>query len=303
MVPSLPGGSIMTSKELSPELRSKLRTWQRNEITEHHIYMRLADSIKDPNNRKIVQSIAVDEEKHAQIFKRYTGEDVKPNRFKIGFYYWIARIFGLTFGIKLMEKGEEQAQVAYMEVIDDIPEIETHIEDEEKHEHELLEMLDEEVLKYMGSVVLGLNDALVELTGTLAGLTFAFQNTTLIALSGLITGISASLSMAASEYLSSRAEGGEPNPLRSSLYTGIAYIFTVIVLVFPYFILNNYLICLGWTLINAILVIAVFNYYLSVAKDLNFGKRFLEMAAVSLGVALISFGIGFLIRQFFGFEI
>ena len=92
---------------------------------------------------------------------------------------------------------------------------------------QLLSMLDEEALKYMGSVVLGLNDALVELTGALAGLTFAFQNTKLIALTGLITGISASLSMAASEYLSSRADG-EENAGRSALYTGIAYIITVI---------------------------------------------------------------------------
>ena len=293
----------MTTNKLSPQLRKKLLKWQKNEITEHQIYARLSNSIKDPHNRQVIQKIAADEEKHYQIFKRYTEKEVNPNSFKVSFYYWLARLFGLTFGIKLMERGEEQAQVAYLEVVDDIPEIKVHIEDEEEHEHQLIGLLDEEVLKYMGSVVLGLNDALVELTGTLAGLTFAFQNTNLIALSGLITGISASLSMAASEYLSSRAEGGETNPLRSSLYTGIAYVFTVIILVLPYLLLSNYLICLAWTLLNAILVIAVFNFYLAVAKDLKFGKRFLEMAAVSIGVALFSFGVGILIRQVFGISV
>ena len=293
----------MTTNKLSPQLRKKLLKWQKNEITEHQIYARLSNSIKDPHNRQVIQKIAADEEKHYQIFKRYTEKEVNPNSFKVSFYYWLARLFGLTFGIKLMERGEEQAQVAYLEVVDDIPEIKVHIDDEEEHEHQLIGLLDEEVLKYMGSVVLGLNDALVELTGTLAGLTFAFQNTNLIALSGLITGISASLSMAASEYLSSRAEGGETNPLRSSLYTGIAYVFTVIILVLPYLLLSNYLICLAWTLLNAILVIAVFNFYLAVAKDLKFGKRFLEMAAVSIGVALFSFGVGILIRQVFGISV
>jgi len=164
-------------------------------------------------------------------------------------------------------------------------------------------MLDEEVLKYTGSVVLGLNDALVELTGTLAGLTFAFQNTALIALSGLIVGISASFSMAASEYLSARAGDGDTNPVRSALYTGLAYIFTVIILVLPYLLLDNYLLCLGWTLVNAILIIAFFNFYLAVAKDLDFKKRFLEMAAISIGVAVFSFAVGYLIRQLFGIEI
>ena len=46
-------------------------------------------------------------------------------------------------------------------------------------------MLDEERLRYIGSVVLGLNDALIELTGALAGLTLALQNTQLNLLLGL----------------------------------------------------------------------------------------------------------------------
>jgi VIT1/CCC1 family predicted Fe2+/Mn2+ transporter len=164
-------------------------------------------------------------------------------------------------------------------------------------------MLDEEGLRYAGSVVLGLNDALVELTGALAGLTFAFQNTRLIALAGLITGISASFSMAASEYLSTKSEEGEKKPLRSAIYTGIAYIVTVALLVMPYLVLENYLASLLWTILNAVLVIAVFNYYISVARGYNFRKRFVEMASISLGVALFSFILGNFIRIWLGVEI
>ena len=50
-------------------------------------------------------------------------------------------------------------------------------------------MIDEEKLKYIGAVVLGMNDALVELTGTLAGLTLALQNEKLVGVAGLITGV------------------------------------------------------------------------------------------------------------------
>jgi hypothetical protein len=103
--------------------------------------------------------------------------------------------------------------------------------DEEKHEEELMGMLDEESLRYAGSVVLGLNDALVELTGALAGLTFAFRDSRTIALAGLITGISASFSMAASDYLSTKADEDGKNPLRSAIYTGLAYIVTVFILI------------------------------------------------------------------------
>ncbi|MFO7611507.1 MAG: VIT1/CCC1 transporter family protein, partial [Clostridia bacterium] len=154
----------------------------------------------------------------------------------------------------------------------------------------------------MGSVVLGLNDALVELTGALAGFTFAFQNTRLIALTGLITGISASLSMAASEYLSTKQEGGT-NALKASIYTGIAYVLTVIFLIMPFLLITNPFISLAVTLFMAVLIIFFFNYYISVAKDHDFRKRFLEMAGISLGVAGISFLIGVLIKQFINVEI
>jgi VIT1/CCC1 family predicted Fe2+/Mn2+ transporter len=164
-------------------------------------------------------------------------------------------------------------------------------------------MLDEERLRYAGSVVLGLNDALVELTGALAGLTLALQNVKLIALSGLITGIAASLSMAASEYLSTRSEETDKHPVRAAIYTGIAYILTVTLLVLPYLLIQNYIVDLIITLTIAVLIIAGFNYYISVAKDEPFRARFLEMAGLSLGVATFSFIIGFFIRQWLGVEV
>jgi VIT1/CCC1 family predicted Fe2+/Mn2+ transporter len=202
-----------------------------------------------------------------------------------------------------MELGEEEAQKAYLEIIHKIPEAEEMMKEEEVHEELLIDMLDEEGLRYAGSVVLGLNDALVELTGALAGFTFAFQNTRVIALAGLITGISASFSMAASEYLSKKSEEGDQDPVRSAVYTGIAYIFTVFILVIPYLLISNFYISLAWTIVNAIIVIAVFNYYISVARGYNFRQRFLEMASISLGVALFSFVLGNLIRIWLGVDI
>jgi VIT1/CCC1 family predicted Fe2+/Mn2+ transporter len=163
-------------------------------------------------------------------------------------------------------------------------------------------MIDEERLEYIGSIVLGLNDTLVELTGTLAGLSFAFQNNTIIALSGLITGIAASMSMGASEYLRNRTEGSE-NALRASLYTGAAYIVTVLLLVIPFFIFNNYLISLPVTLLIGIVIIIVFNYYVSMARDLDFRKQFTEMAVISLSVSALSFFVGVLVKVFLGVDI
>lgn len=286
-----------------PQVLAKLEAFQELEITEHEIYSRLARRLPLGGNREVLERIAADELRHATDWQKLTGKDVAPRRLWVWLYTWIARIFGLTFGLKLMERGEERVQRGYGELMGVVPGIEAWIRDEEDHEAKLLGMLDEERLHYAGSVVLGLNDALVELTGALAGLTLALQNTRLIAVAGLITGIAASLSMAASEYLSTRAEGTEKHPLRAAVYTGIAYIVTVVLLVLPYFLFESYYLDLALTLAVALIIIAVFNFYIAVAKDEPFGRRFLEMAALSFSVAALSFGVGFAARHLLGVEV
>jgi VIT1/CCC1 family predicted Fe2+/Mn2+ transporter len=289
--------------DINEEIRSQIVTYQRNEITEHYIYTKLAGKVGDPENRRILENIAQDELKHYNVWRTHTRQDVAPDRWRIWKYYWISRVFGFTFGVKLMEQGEEDAQENYEKLRGVIPEAEDIIAEENQHEAALLRLLDEERLRYAGSIVLGLNDALVELTGALAGLTLALQNTKLIALTGSVTGIAAALSMGASEYLSTKAEETIKNPIKASIYTGLTYLVTVVILVLPYLILTNYYLCLGCTLVEAVLIIALFNYYISVAKDEPFKKRFFEMAGLSLGVAALSFLIGLLIRTFLDIDI
>jgi VIT1/CCC1 family predicted Fe2+/Mn2+ transporter len=293
----------MQERILQPDQIKLIKQFQKNEITEYYIYSRLSRKIKNTKNAETLQKIGDDEMRHYMFWKKYSGVDVKPNWWNVFKFYWIARILGITFGIKLMENGEKGAQEAYEKACKFIPEARHIVEDEDAHEKELIDMLEEKKLEYVGSIVLGLNDALVELTGTLAGLTFALQNTRLIAIAGLITGIAASFSMAASEYLSTKSEGNGKNALSSSIYTGIAYIFTVIILILPYFLFTNYFVCLALTMFFAVIVILFFNYYISVAKDLNFRKRFWEMFVISMSVAVFTFGIGYLIRIFLGIDI
>jgi VIT1/CCC1 family predicted Fe2+/Mn2+ transporter len=289
--------------QISEDIRQKVILFQQTEITEYHIYKRLAKRIKSEENAKILDQIAEDELRHYKGWKEYTKEEIQPRWFFVWFYYIVSMLFGFTFGVKLMEMGEQAAQKNYADVAKVIPEATIYQHEEDKHEKQLIEMLDEERLQYAGSVVLGLNDALVELTGALAGLTLALQNTKLIALSGLITGIAASLSMAASEYLSTRSEKTSKHPVRAAVYTGIAYITTVTLLILPYLLFDNYYIDLAISLTTAVIIIAVFNYYISVAKGESFRERFIEMAGLSLSVAAFSFVIGYFIRQWLGIEI
>jgi len=288
---------------LSSSLKSLILEFQENEITEYHIYSNLARRTRATENRDLLQRIAEDEKRHYGEWKAQTGQDVKPNRFKIWWYTLLGSTVGLTFALKLMEQGEEGAQEAYAELIAVMPVAEQILADEDAHEAALLGMLDEEMLRYTGSIILGLNDALVELTGALAGLTLALQDRTLIALTASITGIAASMSMAASEYLSTKTEESVKTPGRAALYTGIAYVFTVVALILPYLLFDNLYVCLGVALLVAVLIIAAFNYYVSVAEDEPFRRRFAEMAGLSLSIAALSFGAGYLIRELFGVDV
>jgi VIT1/CCC1 family predicted Fe2+/Mn2+ transporter len=289
---ALPGGA-----------RAALLASQRGEITEHHIYQAIAGKAAEAANRKVLEETAAVELGHYRFFRSLTGVEIGPDRLRIAFYLLVYRIFGITFTLKFLERGEVRAQKVYGELLPAVPGLESILRDEEKHEKELIALVDEQRLRYTGSIVLGLNDALVELTGTLAGLTLALQDTRVIAMAGLITGIAAALSMGSAEYLSRKSEGGEINPLRAAMYTGITYIITVLFLIAPYLLLANYYLALLVTIVNAIIIILIFTFYISVTRDLDFRSRFIEMAGLSLGVAALSFLMGILVRVLLGVNV
>jgi len=285
-------------------IRESLLRKQIVERTEQAIYSRLARSAGSDANAEVLNRIARDEGAHAGLLARYTGEDPGPRRILVLAYSWLARVFGLTFALRLMERGEQSARDGYRAVAPDYPDLARLAEDEEAHEQALLDLIEEERLKYASSVVLGLNDALVELTGALAGLTLALQDGRLIAMAGLITGISAALSMAASEYLSQKAEeGAGRDPVKSAVYTGLAYVIAVTILIAPYLFFESPFPALACTIGFALALVFGFTFYLSVARNRAFWRSALEMAAISLGVAAISFGIGFLVRELLGIEV
>jgi VIT1/CCC1 family predicted Fe2+/Mn2+ transporter len=276
----------------------------RNELTESAVYSRLAQLEKNEHNKKILQNISADESAHARVISSIVGREGAPCKFKVALTVFMARVFGLVFVLKLMERGEDQASKTYAEAQEEYPQLAKIAEDEERHENELIEMLDDERLGNMGSIVLGLNDALVELTGALAGFTFALGDPVRIAKLGLITGFAAAMSMAASAFLSARADAQAGNgdgessdgALKSAMYTGLAYVATVFILVAPYALLSNATIALAAMLLGAFGIIAFFNFYLSVARGTSFKSGFFMMAGISTFVALVSYGFGYLLK-------
>lgn len=286
-----------------------VKKMQSDELLEKYVYDKLSKHIDNENDVKILKKIAKSEERHYQIWKKFTKVDVEPSRFAVNWYVFLGIILGYTFILKLMENRldrfvDKTTNTYRKEIRKNIKDFDVILKEEKQHEKLLLSMIDEERLQYIGSIVLGLNDALVEFTGALAGWSFAMQSNSLITLTGLITGVSATLSMASSEYLSNKEDGNE-HPVKAALFTGIAYLITVFVLISPFMFLPEkaYIPALVIMIVLAIVIIAIFNYYVAVVKGVPFSQKFRQMSLVSLSVALISFIIGLLVKHFLHIEI
>lgn len=293
----------MESTNLSPDVLGLVEFMYDAEATDAKLYAALAKQTKSEHNRGLLEKMAHDEEKHCNIWGRYLQRPPRVDKGKVWFFSILARIFGLVFVINLMESGEDKAVATYSKMGETLPVALTILEDEQKHEDYLISMLKEERLSYISSMVLGLNDALVELTGALAGFTLALNDNTMIGLAGFITGVAATLSMAASEYLAKKADPHENHPLKAASYTGIAYLITVVLLLTPYALTTKPLLALGFCLFNATLVIVGFTFFVSVVRKQSFWHGFREMMLISFSVALISFLIGWGARLWLNLDI
>ncbi len=74
---------------LNKRIKDNILIAQRNEITEHLIYSKLAQSVKEPHNRSVLKRISEDELKHYDLWRKYTHQDVKSSRLRVWQYYFI----------------------------------------------------------------------------------------------------------------------------------------------------------------------------------------------------------------------
>ena len=264
-----------------------VRRMQDNEATDQRVYAALAKQASLQKNSEILEKMSHDEGLHCAVWGRYTGIEAKADMFRVWLFVVLGKIFGLVFVINLMEGGEDDSAENYRKLMEELPEARSIMEDETRHEAQLGAMIHEEKLSYISSRVLGLNDALVELTGALAG---------------FITGVAATLSMAASEYLSKKADTSEKHPLKAAVYTGVAYMITVAFLLLPYIVFESPLVALGFCLFDAALIILGFTYFVSVVRKESFVRGFTEMITISFSVAGISFLIGWAARSWLNID-
>ncbi len=283
-----------------------------DEFRDLETYRALAAIEPNLEFKRILEELITQEAKHFEFWKEQAKTDAAQYRtsaLRLASLKFLRRALGLTFTVKLLERTERNAIAHYRAYLETAapalkPRIETIIEDEIRHEREFIGRIKEEQVAFVGNIVLGLNDGLIELTGALTGFSFAFLQSRLAGITGLIVGVAAALSMASSAYLQARHEQHtDKQPMKAAAYTGISYIAVVIILVAPYFLTDSAFLALGVMLALVFLVIAATSYYTAVLFERPFRAQFAEMLIFSVGVAAISFVIGSMFRRFTGINI
>lgn len=277
-----------------------------NQYRDHVMYKALAETESSPEFKEILEKL-VEQEYDDYIFWRQfaTQKTFHVRSHEIRLFKLIRKIFGLTFTAKLLEGHEKEMQGHYGDYLNTLTDeslkekMKEMIVQEKEHERYLLSQVKEDKVHFMSNIVLGLNDGLIELTGALVGFSLALQKTPLIALSGIITGISASLSMAASAYMQAHYEEGR-DAKKAGFYTGGSYLIVMGILVAPFLLLQSIVPALCIMLVLTLAIILVISWYTTVLFERPFRRQFTQMFLFSLGIAAVAFGIGLLSRVIVG---
>lgn len=278
-----------------------------DECTADAVYSELARAERDPKTRNILAELARHEARHYAFWRKLSSKKAfAANPIEVFAIMMLRLILGLTFTAKFLERQEKEAIAEYSRFLKAKDrrmwrEGRRIVHDEMHHEHSLRSMIREERVEFISSIVLGLNDAIIELTGVLVGLSFVLTNSMLVAVTGLVTGIAASLSMAASAYMQASHEK-KKDAGKAATYTGVTYFAVVLLLIAPFFITSNVIAALGVMFAVVLLIITSISYYSSVLLERDFKQQFGKMLLFSVGVSIVSFALGSLFRSLTGIE-
>lgn len=280
----------------------------KDEYRDLTIYQTLLENETSLEFKQVLQKLIQHEKSHLEFWLHFSNKkEFSLNPLEITFYKFIRKFLGLTFTVKLLEKEEETmmghyrsyAKKAQGKIKESIEKI---IKDEIKDEKDILSLVKEPQVEFISSIILGLNDGLIELTGALFGFSLALSNHAIVAMTGLIAGIAAGLSMAASAYMQARHEEGK-DAQKAGIFTGVSYLIVVTLLIFPFFLTADLVLALIAMFLIAILVIIIISYYTAIIFERKFSSQFTEMFLFSLAAAGISSLIGFLFKSFTGISI
>lgn len=278
-----------------------------DEYQSYWAYRYLAELLDNEKLKKILLHIAECERRHYEFWKRFAKSCKlkKPSKLKLKL---LLKVFGPQFVLKLFERDELSSITIYKRILKEIKdeklkaELEKILKEEEEHELEFSKEVDDVRVKYMGYVALGLADAIVEVTGVHAGFLGATSNTVLAGLAGLVVGFSASLSMAGAAYIQAKHDPSVSPPVSAGV-TGLSYIFSVVMLALPYFLIHDVLSAFLTSFLIATIIMGIFIYYSSVIQVKNFIREYVETLGLLTLTSLGSYAFGYVVEKLLGIRL
>ncbi|MDV3278088.1 MAG: VIT1/CCC1 family protein [Nitrososphaerales archaeon] len=280
-----------------------------DEFADFTLYDRLAKRVANNSSfAEVLRELSATEKRHYEFWKKYIPEE-KPkfSRAKLYLVLLFQTIFGLTFAVRYLERHESTVIKQYKSVADIIPAEDKEafreiIREEEQHEKEFRGRVESSSIRYISFVVLGLADALVEITGIHAGSLGIYNSTVIAGLAGVIAGGAASLAMASAAFAQAK-QGFQGSARLSAVYTGISYFVTAVILAAPYFLTRVMLNALSASLFFAVVILALATYYSSVISYKPFTRDFVEILLIMFGVTAALYFFGYFIRDLTGITI
>ncbi len=269
-----------------------------HEYTDSRMYERLSETVDEGSPfAGVLKQLSATEQKHYEFWRKYApDEKPKLDRLKLHWVLFLRRVLGLTFASRYLDRHENSVVNEYQAIADLIPEADRSafnemVADEQQHEQEFARKVESTAVRYISFVVLGLADALVEISGIHAGSLGIYNRTEVAGLAGVVAGGAASLAMASAAYAQAK-QGFQGSAKLSAVYTGVSYFISAVFLATPYFLTSSMVYALSTSLILAVVMLALTTYYSTVIANKPFMRDFLEILVILLGAtaALYVFG-------------
>ncbi len=280
-----------------------------DEYNDSVLYARLSKTVPASSPfAEVLAQLSATENKHFEFWKRYApGATPKLERLKLYWVLFLRRVLGLTFAARYLDRHESSVVKDYTGLAALIPQsdraaFDEMVADEREHEKAFEKRIESSAISYISFVVLGLADALVEITGIHAGSLGIYARTEYAGLAGVVAGAAASLAMASAAFAQAK-QGFQGSARMSALYTGVSYFITAIILATPYFLTRVMVYALASSLTLAVLILAATSYYSAVISDKPFKHDFIVILLIMLGVTVALYVFGYVIRLSTGITI
>jgi VIT1/CCC1 family predicted Fe2+/Mn2+ transporter len=306
---------VMSANQRTTALREVATVAARSEYVDSQIFRHLANTHKS-RKREHARELAVvfdelseTEYQHYQFWRKFSPSAVesKVGRLRLGEVVLIEAVLGAAFAIKFLQRHEKSTLEKYRSVENLIPEEDTRtfrkiLKDEAEHEKMLAEQVPSTVLRYMSFIVLGLADAIVEISGIHAGSLGVYNSTELTGLAGIVAGAAASISMASAAFAQAK-QGFQGSAKISAMATGLSYFANAVLLAAPYFLISKPALAMGASLTAALGVLVFTSYYNSIISGADFRRDLAELAGTMFGASVALLLLGEAIRMYFGIAI